>query len=106
MLKTCDPRRIEASLTRVQPQVVPERRRLAEAAAAELAHEGLLERVNAHVRAEVAPGVEAPSAHDALESPAGHRLARLGRLCARPKVGWSEAASGRALVMASAREHR
>lgn len=52
-------------LAGVQPHVVAQRGRLAEAAVAEATHEGLVQRVDAHVGAQVAAGVEAPVADHA-----------------------------------------
>jgi len=46
------------SLSGVEAHVVPQSRRLAEASVAEAADEGFVQRVNPHVRAEVAAGVE------------------------------------------------
>lgn len=58
-------------LAGVQPDVVPQRGRLAEAAVAEAADERLVQRVNAHVRAQVAAGVEAAVANDAAHPARG-----------------------------------
>lgn len=55
-------------LAGVQPDVVAQRGRLAEAAVAEAADEGLVERVNAHVGAQVAARVEAAVANDAAHA--------------------------------------
>lgn len=55
-------------LTGVQPDVVTQRGRLTEAAVAEAAHEGLVKRVNAHVGAQVAAGVEPAVANDAAHA--------------------------------------
>lgn len=55
-------------LTGVQPDVVAQRGRLTEAAVAEAAHEGLVKRVNAHVGAQVAAGVEPAVANDAAHA--------------------------------------
>lgn len=57
-------------LAGVQSDVVAERGRLTEAAVAEAANEGLVQRVDAHVGAQVAAGVEAAVADDAAH-PAG-----------------------------------
>lgn len=55
-------------LAGVQPDVVAQRGRLTEAAVAEAAHEGLVQRVDAHVGAQVAAGVEAAVADDAAHA--------------------------------------
>ena len=51
--------------------MVPERGRLAEAAVAEAANEGLVQSVDAHVGAQVAAGVEASVADDAAHAAGG-----------------------------------
>ncbi len=67
------------ALAGVQTHVVTQRGGLAEAAAAEAAHEGLVQRMDAHVRAQVAPGVEAAVADDAAHAARGRRGGERGR---------------------------
>lgn len=59
-------------LAGMQSDVVSERGRLTEAAVAEAAHEGLVQRVDAHVGAQVAAGVEAAVANDAAHPTGCH----------------------------------
>lgn len=51
--------------------MVAQRGRLAKAAVAEAAHEGLVQRVDAHVRAQVAAGVETSVTDDAAHAARG-----------------------------------
>ncbi len=67
------------ALAGVQTHVVAQRGGLAEAAAAEAAHEGLVQCVDAHVRAQVTPGVEAAVADDAAHAARGGRGGQRGR---------------------------
>ena len=55
-------------LAGVEPHVVPQRGRLAEAPVAEATHEGFVQRVDAHVRAQVAARVEPTATDDAAHT--------------------------------------
>lgn len=59
------------SLPGVQADVVTQRGGLAEATVAETTHEGLVERVDAHVGAQIASGVKASVADDAAHPASG-----------------------------------
>lgn len=84
-------------LAGVQPDVVPQRGRLAEAAVAEAADEGLVQRVDAHVGAQVAAGVEAAVADDAAHATrcdGGGGRGAGGRAVAGVRVIWERRQRG------------
>lgn len=86
-------------LAGVQPDVVAQRGRLTEAAVAEAAHEGLVQRVDAHVGTQVAAGVEAAVANDAAHATRGDG-GRGARRCAigGVRVIWRKKRKGSRLV--------